>query len=236
MPWLELGKLNVSYGKAAAVADVSLAVERGEIVGLLGPNGAGKTTIMKAIARTIGSRGTLQFDGRSLHDLRPDQVVGSGIALCPEGRRLFSELSVLKNLMLGAYRRDDRGAVATDLERVFTLFPVLRERRAQIARTLSGGEQQMVAIGRALMAGPRLLLLDEPSTGLSVKMKRIIFDAIRYIRDAGVTILLVEQDARFAFELAARLYVLEHGHVAREGAAQALKTDPSIRKVYLGLA
>jgi branched-chain amino acid transport system ATP-binding protein len=236
MPWLELGNLAVSYGKAVAIADVSFAVERGEIVGLLGPNGAGKTTIMKAVARAIPSRGTLQFDGRSLHGLRPDQVVACGIALCPEGRRLFPELTVVKNLLLGAYRRDGRAEIAADLERVFALFPVLNERRPQIARTLSGGEQQMVAIGRALMAAPRLLLLDEPSTGLSVKMKRIIFDAIRQIRERGVTILLVEQDARFAFDLADRVAVLEHGRVARAGAAHDLKNDPSIRKVYLGLA
>jgi branched-chain amino acid transport system ATP-binding protein len=213
MPWLELGNLSVSYGKAMAVAGVSLGVERGEIVGLLGPNGAGKTTIMKAVARTIPSRGTLTFDGRSL-----------------------PELTVLKNLMLGAYRRDDRNAIAADLERVYALFPVLWERRSQTARTLSGGEQQMVAIGRALMAAPRLLLLDEPSTGLSTKLKRIIFDAVRQIRDAGVTIFLVEQDAKFALQLATRLYVLEHGHVAREGTAEELRNDRSIRKVYLGLA
>jgi len=236
MPWLELGNLAVSYGKAVAVADVSFGVERGEIVGLLGPNGAGKTTIMKAVARAIPSRGTLAFDGRSLHGLRPDQVVGCGIALCPEGRRLFPELSVAKNLMLGAYLRRDRGKIGVDLEHVLALFPVLRERQAQVARTLSGGEQQMVAIGRALMAAPRLLLLDEPSTGLSVKMKRIIFDAIRQIREAGVTVLLVEQDARFAFDLADRVNVLEHGRVARTGPAHELKADPSIRKVYLGLA
>ena len=236
MPWLELGHLAVSYGKAVAVADVSLAVERGEIVALLGPNGAGKTTIMKAVARAIPSRGTLAFDGRDLHALRSDQVVGCGIALCPEGRRLFPELTVLKNLQLGAYRRNDRDGIAADLERVFKLFPVLKERQPQIARTLSGGEQQMVAIGRALMASPRLLLLDEPSTGLSMKMKRIIFDAIRAIRDGGVTILLVEQDARFAFDLADRVAVLEHGHVARTGSAAELKNDASIRKLYLGIA
>jgi branched-chain amino acid transport system ATP-binding protein len=236
MPWLEIGRLNVSYGKAAAIEDISLEVERGEIVGLLGPNGAGKTTLMKALARTIASRGTLRFEGRSLHELRPDQVVGCGIVLCPEGRRLFPELSVRKNLLLGAYRRNGRAQIEADLAQVYELFPVLRERRDQVARTLSGGEQQMVAIGRALMAQPRLLLLDEPSTGLSVKLKRIIFEAIRRIRAAGVTILLVEQDASFAFGLAERLYVLEHGRVARQGAAQALKTDPSIRKVYLGLA
>jgi branched-chain amino acid transport system ATP-binding protein len=236
MPLLDIGHLGVTYGKAVAVADVSLAVERGEIVGLLGPNGAGKTTIMKAIARTIPSGGTLAFDGRSLHGLRPDQVVGCGIALCPEGRRLFPELTVLKNLMLGAYRRRDRRVVAADLERVFTLFPILRERQRQTARTLSGGEQQMAAIGRALMAAPRLILLDEPSTGLSMKMKRVIFEAIGQIRDAGVTVLLVEQDAKFAFELASRLYVLEHGRVARAGAAAELKNDASIRKLYLGLA
>ncbi len=236
MAWLDLGRLSVAYGKAIAVEDVSLGIERGEIVGLLGPNGAGKTTLMKSIARTIPSRGTLDFDGRSLHDLRADQVVAAGIALCPEGRRLFPELTVLKNLQLGAYLRRDRAAIAADLATVFDLFPVLRERQKQIARTLSGGEQQMVAIGRALMAKPRLLLLDEPSTGLSVKMKRIIFDAIRHIRSTGVTILLVEQDANFAFGLAERLYVLDHGRVAQQGDTAALKADPSIRKVYLGLA
>jgi branched-chain amino acid transport system ATP-binding protein len=235
MPWLEVDHLRVAYGKALAIEDISVHVEQGEIVALLGPNGAGKTTLMKAITRTIASRGTLRFDSRSLHELRPDQVVARGIVLCPEGRRLFPELSVIKNLMLGAYRRSDRSRIAADLAQVFELFPVLRERRQQVARTLSGGEQQMVAIGRALMAAPRLLLLDEPSTGLSLKLKRIIFDAVNRIRGLGVTILLVEQDASFAMNLAQRLYVLEHGRVARAGAAAELKRDPSIRRLYLGL-
>ena len=233
---LEVTDLVVHYGKALALERVSLSVERGQLVGVLGPNGAGKTTLLKAISRSVApSAGHVVFDGRSLDGLPAHKVVGCGICHCPEGRRLFPELSVLKNLMLGAYLRNDKVQVTRDLDKVYALFPILKERSRQQASTLSGGQQQMLAIARALMGGPALLLLDEPSVGIAHRLKVEIFQAIRAIQEAGTAVLLVEQDARTTMAVAKRIYVLEHGRFVREGSAQEIAADDDIRRVYLGL-
>ena len=233
---LELDQLSASYGKAMALETISLRVMPGELVAVLGPNGAGKSTLLKAISRAIDSQGGLTFEGQSLHNVATEKVVGLGICHCPEGRRLFPELSVLKNLQLGAYLRHDKAAVAADLNKVYQLFPILQERGSQMVSTLSGGQQQMVAIGRALMGAPKLLLLDEPSVGIAHRLKMEIFNAIRRIRDSGVAILMAEQDAQSALQIADRAYILEHGHVAQEGLAADLAKDDHVRQIYLGLA
>ena len=233
---LELDQLSASYGKAMALESISLRVMPGELVAVLGPNGAGKSTLLKAISRAIDAQGGLTFEGQSLHNVATEKVVGLGICHCPEGRRLFPELSVLKNLQLGAYLRSDKTAVAADLNKVYQLFPILQERGSQMVSTLSGGQQQMVAIGRALMGGPKLLLLDEPSVGIAHRLKMEIFSAIRHIRDSGVAILMAEQDAQSALQIADRAYILEHGHVAQEGLAADLAKDDHVRQIYLGLA
>jgi branched-chain amino acid transport system ATP-binding protein len=233
---LEIRGLSVAYGKAVALEDVSLSVAEGEFVAVLGPNGAGKSTLLKAISRTQPSSGTLELRGESLQPYAAHAVVGKGICHCPEGRRLFPELSVLKNLMLGAYLRRDSGAVAADLEQVYQLFPILQERAAQIVSTLSGGQQQMVAIGRALMGRPALLLLDEPSVGIAHRLKMEIFGAIKRIQKNGTAILMAEQDAQSALRIADRVYVLEHGRVGREGSSAELAADDYIRQAYLGVA
>jgi branched-chain amino acid transport system ATP-binding protein len=233
---LEIESLVVAYGKALALDRLSLRVQPGELVAVLGPNGAGKTTLLKAISRTVSlSSGHITFNGRMLDQLRAHEVVARGVCHCPEGRRVFPELSVRKNLMLGAYLRNDRDGIARDMRRVFTLFPVLEERGRQQASTLSGGEQQMLAVGRALMGKPMLLLLDEPSVGIAHRLKIEIFQAIRTIQQAGMAVLLVEQDARSALSIAERAYVLEHGRIVREGTAGELARDDDIRRVYLGL-
>jgi branched-chain amino acid transport system ATP-binding protein len=233
---LELRDLSVSYGKAVALETVSLRVEEGEFVAVLGPNGAGKSTLLQAISRAQPSTGTLNYRGESLQRVPAHAVVGRGICHCPEGRRLFPELTVHKNLMLGAYLRRDAAAVADDLESIYALFPVLKRRAPQIAGTLSGGEQQMVAIGRALMGKPSLLLLDEPSVGIAHRLKLEIFDAIKRIQQAGTAIMMAEQDAQSALRLAERVYVLEHGRVGREGTSAELGSDDYIRRAYLGVA
>ncbi len=232
---LELRKLSVSYGKAVALEDVSLHIAEGEFVAVLGPNGAGKSTLLKAISCAQPSTGTLEFKGRSLQGLPAHAVVGQGICHCPEGRRLFPELTVLKNLMLGAYLRRDKVEVDSDLKRVYTLFPILEERAPQIVSTLSGGQQQMVAIGRALMGKPSLLLLDEPSVGIAHRLKMEIFGVIKRIQQAGTAILMAEQDAQSALRIADRVYVLEHGQVGREGTSAELGSDDYIRQAYLGV-
>jgi branched-chain amino acid transport system ATP-binding protein len=233
---LELDRLSASYGKAMALESISLRVMPGELVAVLGPNGAGKSTLLKAISRAIDAEGGLTFEGQSLHNVATEKVVGLGICHCPEGRRLFPELSVLKNLQLGAYLRHDKAAVTADLNKVYQLFPILQERGSQMVSTLSGGQQQMVAIGRALMGAPKLLLLDEPSVGIAHRLKMEIFSAIRRIRDSGVAILMAEQDAQSALQIADRAYILEHGHVAQEGLAADLAKDDHVRQIYLGLA
>ncbi|MFI4987157.1 MAG: ABC transporter ATP-binding protein [Alphaproteobacteria bacterium] len=236
MALLELTDVVVHYGKALALDGISLAVAAGELVGVLGPNGAGKTTLLKAISRTVPpSGGRITFAGRPLDGLPAYAVVGRGICHCPEGRRLFPELSVLKNLLLGAYLRNDKAGIAADLDKVHALFPVLRERGRQQASTLSGGQQQMLAIGRALMGRPTLLLLDEPSVGIAHRLKVEIFQSIREIQRAGTAVLLVEQDARSTLAIAERIYVLEHGRLVREGSARELADDEYIRQVYLGV-
>ncbi|WP_398465127.1 ABC transporter ATP-binding protein [Tardiphaga sp.] len=235
MPLLDVKDLKVSYGKALAIESVSIRVEKGELIGVLGPNGAGKTTLLKAISRSIPAQGTLNFKDASLHPIEPYNVVAKGICHCPEGRKLFSELSVLKNLQLGAYLRKNKSEIDTDLERVFNLFPVLRERQWQQSSTLSGGEQQMVAIGRALMGRPELLLLDEPSVGIAPRLKGLIFDSIMQIRKDGTAILIVEQDATSTLRIADRVYVLEHGRTVREGTAQEIASDKYIQQIYLGV-
>ena len=232
---LELRNLSVSYGKAVALEDVSLCIAEGEFVAVLGPNGAGKSTLLKAISRSQPSTGTLEFKGESLQGMAAHTVVGKGICHCPEGRRLFPELTVLKNLMLGAYLRRDASAVQADLKRVYGLFPILEERAFQIVNTLSGGQQQMLAIGRALMGKPTLLLLDEPSVGIAHRLKMEIFGAIKRIQQAGTVILMAEQDAQSALRLADRVYVLEHGRVGREGTSAELGKDDYIRQAYLGV-
>ena len=232
---LELRNLSVSYGKAVALENVSLHVAEGEFVAVLGPNGAGKSTLLKAISRSQASTGTLEFRGESLQGHPAHAVVGKGICHCPEGRRLFPELTVLKNLMLGAYLRRDAAAVAADLSVVYSLFPILEQRGPQIVSTLSGGQQQMVAIGRALMGKPALLLLDEPSVGIAHRLKFEIFDAIKRIQQGGTAILMAEQDAQSALRIADRVYVLENGSVARSGSSDTLRDDDHIRRIYLGV-
>ena len=232
---LELRDLSVSYGKAVALENVSMNVAEGEFVAVLGPNGAGKSTLLKAISRAQASTGSLTFRGESLQGVPAHAVVGKGICHCPEGRRLFPELTVLKNLMLGAYLRRDAAAVAADLAAVYSLFPILQERAPQIVSTLSGGQQQMVAIGRALMGKPALLLLDEPSVGIAHRLKIEIFDAIKRIQRGGTAILMAEQDAQSALRIADRVYVLEHGHIGREGSSAEMGADNYIRQAYLGV-
>ncbi|GAB6876250.1 ABC transporter ATP-binding protein [Thermaerobacter litoralis] len=232
---LEVRDLHVYYGPIHALKGVSLSVAEGEIVTLIGANGAGKTTLLRAISGlTPPRRGTIAFEGRSLLRRLPEDIVRLGVSHVPEGRRIFANLTVQENLELGAFLRRDRAELARDRERVFTLFPRLKERLHQVAGTLSGGEQQMLAIGRALMARPRLLLLDEPSLGLAPLLVRTIFDVIKEINGQGTTILLVEQNAHMALSIAHRAYVLETGRIVLEGPAEALRQSEQIRAAYLG--
>ena len=233
---LKISGLSVAYGGLHALEDVSLEVAEGEFVTLVGPNGAGKTTLLRAISGAIrGAAERLEFRGRDLTPLPAHQRAALGIAHVPEGRRIFSSLSVLENLELGSYRRAARAQRAEGLEAVLALFPVLRERRQQLAGSLSGGEQQMVALGRGLMAQPDLLLLDEPSQGLGPRVVEQIFETIDRIRKSRrLTILLVEQRVVEALELCDRGYVLETGRVALEGAHDALLADPRVQRAYLG--
>jgi branched-chain amino acid transport system ATP-binding protein len=228
--------LKVRYGVIEALHGVDVTVRRGEIVTVIGANGAGKTTLLKAISGLVpAAEGTIRFDGdRELTSLKPHQIVALGIGHVPEGRRIFQNLSVRENLSLGAYLCKDANVIAQRLDEVFTLFPRLRERIAQNAGTLSGGEQQMLAMARALMGGPSVLLLDEPSLGLAPKLVRSIFEIIRTIRSRGTTLLLVEQNARMALEAADRAYVLETGAVALSGSAAELARDERVQRVYLG--
>jgi len=231
---LEVEKINVFYGSIHALHDVSLTVSEGELVAILGANGAGKTTTLQAISGLLRPRsGHIRFDGRDITGAPTHLIVAAGIGHVPEGRQIFGRLSVAENLRLGAYQRRD-GEIEQDREWIFSLFPVLKERQGQVAGTLSGGEQQMLAIGRALMSRPRLLLLDEPSLGLAPLVTEMIFDVIKKLQTKGITILLVEQNAYQALELADRAYVLETGRVKLAGPSAELMEDPEIKKAYLG--
>ena len=233
---LELAGLSVAYGQHRALDGVELSVLRGEIVVLLGANGAGKTTLLKAIAGLVspGKGARLSLDGRSLAGLPPHAIVEAGIALVPEGRGVFGELTVRENLLLGAHAKRARAATAANLDLVHRLFPRLRERSRQAVRTMSGGEQQMVAVGRALMSAPVILMLDEPSLGLSPLLCSELFRTLAGIRGSGIGILLVEQNARQSLKVADRGLLIETGRVVGSGSAASLQSDPAVRRAYLG--
>jgi branched-chain amino acid transport system ATP-binding protein len=236
MALLEVHDAHTYYGNIHALKGISLEVEKGEIVTLIGANGAGKSTTLKTISRLLEThQGTILFDGEDLSRYKPHEVVNKGVAMVPEGRRVFSRLSVTENLEMGAYHRKDGAGIQDDMERIFTLFPRLKERRGQVAGTLSGGEQQMLATGRALMARPRLLLMDEPSMGLAPILVESIFETIRRINREGTTILLVEQNAHLALQVAHRGYVLQTGEIVLTDTAEALRQNPTVQKAYLGI-
>lgn len=235
MSLLEVTGLEVRYGGIRAVKGVDLVVNEGELVCLIGANGAGKTSTLKAICGLLpAAAGTVRYADRGINGTPSFRLVREGLVLVPEGRGIFGQLSVLENLSMGAFARNDAAAVKRDLDRMLTLFPRLAERRSQSAGTLSGGEQQMLALGRALMSKPRLLVLDEPSMGLAPLMVAKIFEVVRQIASEGVTILLVEQNARLALEAAGRGYVMESGLVTLSGDAGLLLADPRVREAYLG--
>jgi branched-chain amino acid transport system ATP-binding protein len=236
MALLEVEELDCHYGAIQALSGVSLAVEKGQIVTLVGSNGAGKTTTLRALSGLIApTRGRIRFDGRALEGLKPHEIVRLGVSHSPEGRGIFPNLTVRDNLELGAYSRSDKAGIAQDLARGLERFPILKERSSQLAGTLSGGEQQMLAVARALMARPRLLLLDEPSLGLAPQIVRSIFAIIREINAEGTTILLVEQNAHMALSIAHYGYVLETGRIKMSDTAKNLAASDEVRKAYLGV-
>jgi branched-chain amino acid transport system ATP-binding protein len=235
LPVLEVHDLKVTYGGIHALKGINLHIAAGELVALIGSNGAGKTTTLKALAGLLQcTAGKLHYEGSSLHHVPSHQRVRAGVALVPEGRGIFARLTVAENLQMGAYIRNDDKQISADLERMYTLFPRLAERRTQLAGTLSGGEQQMVAIARALMSRPKLLMLDEPSMGLAPMMVAKIFETIRDISAQGVSILLVEQNAKLALEAAQRGYVLESGTITLSGDANELLGSDAVQRAYLG--
>ena len=234
-PLLQLDGMRIAYGGIQAVKGISLELYAAELVCLIGANGAGKTTTLNAIAGMLPlAGGRIAYAGDDIGALPAHRRVRRGIALVPEGRGIFTRLTVEENLRMGAYARDDADAIETDLDRVYTLLPRIRERLAQVAGTLSGGEQQMLAIGRALLSRPRLLLLDEPSMGLAPQVVEKIFEVVQTVRDDGVTVLLVEQNAHLALAFASRGYVMESGRITLSGSGRALLADPSVRAAYLG--
>ncbi len=232
---LEVTGLHVAYGGIQAVRSITFHVNEGETVALIGANGAGKTSTLKAIARVLDAvGGDVHFCGEKISKIAPHDVIRKGIALVPEGRGVFPRLTVTENLAMGAFVRDDKAEIAADLERVFGYFPRLKERASQLAGTLSGGEQQMLAIGRALMSRPKMLLLDEPSMGLAPIMVQKIFEVVRAVAADGMTTLLIEQNAKLALETSQRAYVLESGEITLNGESKALLDDPKVRAAYLG--
>jgi len=235
MALLEVNDIETYYGAIKALKGLSISVEKGEIVTLIGANGAGKSTTLNTICGILHPRsGTVYLDGEPIHELPAHEIVMRGVAQAPEGRRVFGRLNVTENLEMGAYARKDKEGIKRDMDQVFTLFPRLKERAKQLAGTLSGGEQQMLAIGRALMPNPRLLLLDEPSMGLAPILVEAIFDTIRQINALGTTVLLVEQNALIALSVAGRGYVLETGTIVIQDTAAALLQNEDVRKAYLG--
>jgi branched-chain amino acid transport system ATP-binding protein len=243
---LEVNNLTVQYDGAMALNNVSINVEKGELVAVIGPNGAGKSTLLKTISGILGQfqrgrserakiSGTILFEKERIDKLNPSNIVKKGIIHCPERRRPFPEMSVLENLMMGSYLRKDKDQIKKDLQQAYQLFPVLEERKGQMAQTLSGGEQQMLAIGRALMSKPRLLTIDEPSLGLAPLLKKKVFDSIKEVWSSGITILLVEQDASIALSLANRAYVITHGRIAAQGTREELMKKEDIREMYIGI-
>jgi branched-chain amino acid transport system ATP-binding protein len=236
MALLEVENVHSYYGHIHALKGISLSVEKGEIVTLIGVNGAGKSTTLKTISGVLRPReGAIRLAGEDLRDYKPHEIVAKGVVQVPEGRRVFGRLTVTENLEMGAFSRNDRKGIAQSMERVFTLLPRLKERRTQLAGTLSGGEQQMLATGRALMTDPKVLLLDEPSMGLAPVLVDSIFDTIQELHRAGATILLVEQNARVALQVADRGYVLQTGEIVLSDSAESLRNNPMVQKAYLGI-
>ena len=232
---LEVTDLRVAYGGIQAVRGVSFRVEQGEMVALIGANGAGKTSTLKALARLLNAAGgSVRYHGKEISTLAPHQLVTEGIALVPEGRGVFPRMSIVENLLMGAYCRRDPDGIAADTDHIFSLFPRLKERAQQLAGTLSGGEQQMLAIGRALMSRPKLLLLDEPSMGLAPLMVQKIFEVVCAVAKEGMTVLLVEQNAKLALEVSQRGYVMESGEITLTGDSAGLLANPKVREAYLG--
>ena len=234
---LEIKNLQVSYGKIKALHGIDFSIDRGEIVCIIGANGAGKSTALRAISRLLpaDNGSVMKFEDKNLLQFQPDKVVSElGISHVPEGRRLFGNLTVMENLQLATFARRDKEKIAKDIEQVFSIFPRLRERKSQMAGTLSGGEQQMLAVGRAYMSGRKLMLLDEPSMGLAPLLMLSMFDALKEINHQGTTILLVEQNARLALKFAKRAYVLENGRLVLEGPSEDLLNNPEVKKAYLG--
>jgi branched-chain amino acid transport system ATP-binding protein len=235
-PLLQIGRLSAGYGAVPVLFEVDLVVNPGEIVALVGSNGAGKTTLLRAVSRTLPCRGRLVFAGHDLVPLTPEAAFALGLVQVPEGRQLFGRMTVEENLMMGADRRRDRAQVAESFERVYAMFPILAERRRQLAGSMSGGEQQMCAMARALMAAPKLLMVDEMSLGLAPVVVDRLLAVLQEIRAQGVTVLLVEQDVFAAFSVADRGYVMETGRIVREGPVTELERDPEVRRAYLGVA
>lgn len=236
MPLLEINNIDVFYGDVQVIFDLSLKVEKGEVVSIIGGNGAGKSTLLKTISGMLPTAaGTIAFKDTPIQNTPPEDIVAQGIVHVPEGRRLFSLMTVLDNLLVGAYNKRASDNAQETLKQVYALLPRLQERTEQLAMTLSGGEQQMVAIGRGLMAMPHLLMLDEPSLGLAPILIKDIFETVRAIADQGTTVLIVEQDVKHSLSLSDRGYVLEHGRVAMEGRAKDLIDDPHVKEAYLGM-
>jgi branched-chain amino acid transport system ATP-binding protein len=232
---LRVEELSAGYGAMTVLSEITFEIMRGEIVALVGSNGAGKTTTLRALSRVISSQGRIFFNGRDLARLTSDQVFSLGLVQVPEGRQLFDQMTVEDNLLMGAYCRKQREEIAADLQQVYQFFPILKERRLQIAGSLSGGEQQMCAIARGLMARPQLLMIDEMSLGLAPIVVDLLIDKLAEVRKNGVTVLLVEQDIFSAFHVADRGYVLETGRIVRTGSASELAQDPEVRRAYLGI-
>ena len=231
---LHVAGLDAGYGEMQVLRKVSLDVRPAEIVAMVGGNGAGKTTLLRSISRLIPSRGKIHFNGRPLAHATADEVFAMGLVQVPEGRQLFDRMSVEENLRMGAYRRRDADGIAGDLERMYAIFPKLAERRSQLAGSMSGGEQQMCAMARGLMAKPRLMMVDEMSLGLAPVIVDLLLETMTKIRNEGVTVLLVEQDVHAALSVADRGYVMETGEIVREGSARALESDPEVQRAYLG--